>query len=347
MAGSSTGSAEYDVAADDADRHEPARAVKHLASVELGYLGPTFGAAARRARCLAREDARRSTTTCSPAADESREDILGLYRRAWAHGAGPSPRWSSTRPARCRGGRPGRQHRHRCTRSSCTSSPRPPGTRATPTSSARSIDGAPASAARLEPARTTGTTGSAPPRIAVEAAAASRSGLSARPATSRAIIRRPWRGPMTGCRTKTAHARAAWRTGHRTNHAFASPKLERVLVLARARQELRMSQAVLDGVRDLLPTFRERADEAERLRVVPEASIKELEETGFFRLLQPKRFDGSRPTRSTSTPRSATSRAAAARPAGSPAWSACTRGRSRCSPTRPSRPCGARTPTPG
>ena len=53
-----------------------------------------------------------------------------------------------------------------------------------------------------------------------------------------------------------------------------------------------MSQAVLDGVRDLLPTFRERAEEAERLRVVPEANIKELEETGFFRLLQPKRFDG-------------------------------------------------------
>ena len=53
-----------------------------------------------------------------------------------------------------------------------------------------------------------------------------------------------------------------------------------------------MSQVVLDGVRDLLPAFRERADEAERLRVVPEASIKELEETGFIRLLQPRRFDG-------------------------------------------------------
>jgi 3-hydroxy-9,10-secoandrosta-1,3,5(10)-triene-9,17-dione monooxygenase len=53
-----------------------------------------------------------------------------------------------------------------------------------------------------------------------------------------------------------------------------------------------MSQAVLDGVRDLLPTIRERAEEAERLRVVPEANIKELEETGFFRLLQPQRFDG-------------------------------------------------------
>jgi 3-hydroxy-9,10-secoandrosta-1,3,5(10)-triene-9,17-dione monooxygenase len=53
-----------------------------------------------------------------------------------------------------------------------------------------------------------------------------------------------------------------------------------------------MSQAVLDGIRDLLPTIRERADEAERLRVVPEASIKEIEETGFFRMLQPRRFDG-------------------------------------------------------
>lgn len=53
-----------------------------------------------------------------------------------------------------------------------------------------------------------------------------------------------------------------------------------------------MSQAVLDGVRDLLPTLRERADETERLRVVPESSVKELAETGFFKLLQPRRFDG-------------------------------------------------------
>jgi 3-hydroxy-9,10-secoandrosta-1,3,5(10)-triene-9,17-dione monooxygenase len=53
-----------------------------------------------------------------------------------------------------------------------------------------------------------------------------------------------------------------------------------------------MTQAVLDAVRDLLPAIRERADEGERLRVVPEASMKELEEAGFFRLLQPQRFDG-------------------------------------------------------
>src|SRR6266545_480846 len=53
-----------------------------------------------------------------------------------------------------------------------------------------------------------------------------------------------------------------------------------------------MSREVLDGVRDLLPTIRERADEAERLRVLPEATVKDLEATGFFRLLQPHRYDG-------------------------------------------------------
>ena len=58
-----------------------------------------------------------------------------------------------------------------------------------------------------------------------------------------------------------------------------------------------MAQHVLDGVRDLLPTFRSRADEAERLRVVPEASIKELEETGSSRCSSPSGTAGSRPTR--------------------------------------------------
>jgi 3-hydroxy-9,10-secoandrosta-1,3,5(10)-triene-9,17-dione monooxygenase len=53
-----------------------------------------------------------------------------------------------------------------------------------------------------------------------------------------------------------------------------------------------MTKAVLDGVRDLLPTLRERSEEAERLRVVPDSNVKELEETGFFQLLQPRRFDG-------------------------------------------------------
>lgn len=52
------------------------------------------------------------------------------------------------------------------------------------------------------------------------------------------------------------------------------------------------AQTVKDGVQDLLPTIRERAEETERLRGVPESSVKELEEVGFFKLLQPTRFGG-------------------------------------------------------
>ncbi|SDJ80566.1 3-hydroxy-9,10-secoandrosta-1,3,5(10)-triene-9,17-dione monooxygenase [Nocardioides sp. YR527] len=52
------------------------------------------------------------------------------------------------------------------------------------------------------------------------------------------------------------------------------------------------AQTVRDGVQDLLPTIRDRAEETERLRVVPESSVKELEEVGFFKLLQPTRFGG-------------------------------------------------------
>ena len=47
-------------------------------------------------------------------------------------------------------------------------------------------------------------------------------------------------------------------------------------------------QAVIAGVTELLPVLRQRAQEAEDARVVPAESVKALEETGFFRLLQPK-----------------------------------------------------------
>jgi 3-hydroxy-9,10-secoandrosta-1,3,5(10)-triene-9,17-dione monooxygenase len=49
---------------------------------------------------------------------------------------------------------------------------------------------------------------------------------------------------------------------------------------------------VIDGVRDLLPLLRDRAQEAEDGRAVPVDSIKALEGTGFFRLLQPAAFGG-------------------------------------------------------
>ncbi|MBG0565048.1 3-hydroxy-9,10-secoandrosta-1,3,5(10)-triene-9,17-dione monooxygenase oxygenase subunit [Actinoplanes aureus] len=50
--------------------------------------------------------------------------------------------------------------------------------------------------------------------------------------------------------------------------------------------------AVLDGIRDLLPVLRERAQETEDRRVLSAETVKSLAETGFFRLLQPTRFGG-------------------------------------------------------
>jgi 3-hydroxy-9,10-secoandrosta-1,3,5(10)-triene-9,17-dione monooxygenase len=49
---------------------------------------------------------------------------------------------------------------------------------------------------------------------------------------------------------------------------------------------------VIDGVRELLPTLRERAQEAEDARIISADSIKNLEGTGLFRLLQPAAFGG-------------------------------------------------------
>ncbi|MFB9728854.1 3-hydroxy-9,10-secoandrosta-1,3,5(10)-triene-9,17-dione monooxygenase oxygenase subunit [Haloechinothrix salitolerans] len=49
---------------------------------------------------------------------------------------------------------------------------------------------------------------------------------------------------------------------------------------------------VLAGIEELLPVLRERAQDAEDLRRVPDESIKALQQTGFFALLQPKRYGG-------------------------------------------------------
>lgn len=53
-----------------------------------------------------------------------------------------------------------------------------------------------------------------------------------------------------------------------------------------------MSERVVDGVRELLPVLRERAQETEDARRVSEESIKALQQTGFFKLLQPRRYGG-------------------------------------------------------
>ncbi|MEV4431163.1 3-hydroxy-9,10-secoandrosta-1,3,5(10)-triene-9,17-dione monooxygenase oxygenase subunit [Streptomyces sp. NPDC049602] len=49
---------------------------------------------------------------------------------------------------------------------------------------------------------------------------------------------------------------------------------------------------VLAAVRALAPALRERAAEAEALRRVPDRSVEELEDAGFFRLLRPRTYGG-------------------------------------------------------
>ncbi|CDO28751.1 3-hydroxy-9,10-secoandrosta-1,3,5(10)-triene-9,17-dione monooxygenase oxygenase subunit [Mycolicibacterium porcinum] len=56
--------------------------------------------------------------------------------------------------------------------------------------------------------------------------------------------------------------------------------------------EQRDVQAVLAGIDELLPTLRERAQETEDLRKLPDANVKALEDIGFFKLLQPEQWGG-------------------------------------------------------
>jgi len=47
--------------------------------------------------------------------------------------------------------------------------------------------------------------------------------------------------------------------------------------------EQRDAQSVLDGIDELLPKLRQRAQETEDLRRLPDATVSELQEIGFFR----------------------------------------------------------------
>lgn len=58
--------------------------VKHLAAVELGYFGEVFGRPSGIPQPWCAEDAEPNADMWATA-DELREDVVGLYRRAWAH----------------------------------------------------------------------------------------------------------------------------------------------------------------------------------------------------------------------------------------------------------------------
>jgi hypothetical protein len=57
--------------------------VKHLAYVEMGYFGPTFGRPVPEVDPWLSDDVEPNADMWATA-DESREDVLALYRRAWA-----------------------------------------------------------------------------------------------------------------------------------------------------------------------------------------------------------------------------------------------------------------------
>jgi len=59
--------------------------IKHVASVELGYLGDTFGRPSGESLPWF-EDGAEANADMWATVDESHDDIIGLYRRAWAHG---------------------------------------------------------------------------------------------------------------------------------------------------------------------------------------------------------------------------------------------------------------------
>jgi uncharacterized damage-inducible protein DinB len=58
--------------------------VKHVASVEAGYFGATFGRAFPEPLPWFDEDAEPNADMWATA-DESRDDIVGLYQRVWVH----------------------------------------------------------------------------------------------------------------------------------------------------------------------------------------------------------------------------------------------------------------------
>jgi uncharacterized damage-inducible protein DinB len=58
--------------------------IKHVASIELGYLGDTFGRPFDEPRPWFEADAEPNADMWATA-DETRDGIVGLYRRAWAH----------------------------------------------------------------------------------------------------------------------------------------------------------------------------------------------------------------------------------------------------------------------
>src|SRR5262245_17293917 len=65
------------------------------------------------------------------------------------------------------------------------------------------------------------------------------------------------------------------------------------MVVTRDRLEAVMnSEQYLERVRALVPKVRERSDECEKLRRVPDDTIKDFQSKGLFRAFQPRNWNG-------------------------------------------------------
>ena len=92
--------------------------VKHVASVEAGYLGEVFGRPFPDPMPWTDVEAEPNADMWATA-DESPQQILELYRRVWAHSDATIDALGLDARARCRGGRLSAT-RSACTGSSCT-----------------------------------------------------------------------------------------------------------------------------------------------------------------------------------------------------------------------------------
>src|SRR5271165_1529453 len=57
-------------------------------------------------------------------------------------------------------------------------------------------------------------------------------------------------------------------------------------------EKARLEHDLVERARALVPTLKARAAEADSLRRVPDATIADFKEAGFFRMLQPARWGG-------------------------------------------------------
>src|SRR5689334_19994592 len=107
--------------------------------------------------------------------------------------------------------------------------------------------------------------------------------------------RAPARGAVASTRARTCsrvwHQRPRWHVEGRCSSKGGARREGQCVSMGSRGSEATGSET-LAAVREILPALRARAGEAEAQRKVPAESIKELQQAGATRLLQPTRWGG-------------------------------------------------------